>query len=70
MYDTRDGLFKYRFQACNAGNDVGIVEYANSMHELCETSSAYGAFPHGFIIVWENNEELFSTFIDRDTQTF
>lgn len=60
MYDTRDGQFKYRFEALSKDNTSGIIEYANSMQELCETSRAYGAFPHGRITVWENNEELFT----------
>lgn len=57
MYKTRDGNFKYRFEARNVGNTVGIIEYGNSMQEICETSRAYGAFPHGSITVWETEGE-------------
>lgn len=61
-YKTRDGNFRYRFTAVGGTNgNSGIVDYANSIKEVCETSRAYGAFPHSDLIIQEN-EKIVATF--------
>ena len=43
VFETRDGDFKYRFDA--VGGNCGIVDYVNNMKDLVDTCIAYGAWP-------------------------